>query len=132
MANNVPEDLKYTRDHEWVRQSDAVVVVGLTDYAQRQLGDIVFVELPKVGARFEAGEEFGTVESVKAVSTVYAPATGQVIEVNEELNVDPENINTDPYGDGWFIKIRVADAKQTTGLLTAAEYTAYVQEETDG
>jgi glycine cleavage system H protein len=130
MANNVPQDLKYSREHEWVRQSDAVVVVGLTDYAQRQLGEIVFVELPKVGRRLEAGDEFGTVESIKAVSEVYAPVTGQVIEVNEDLNADSENINIDPYGDGWLIKIRMADAKQATGLLTAAEYTAYIQEET--
>ena len=132
MASNVPGDLKYSREHEWVRQSDAVVVVGLTDFAQRELGEIVFVELPKVGARFEVGEPFGTVESVKAVSEVYAPVTGQVIEVNEELNDEPEVINTEPYGDGWLIKIRMADAKQTTSLLTAAEYTAYIQEETDG
>ena len=132
MANNVPKDLKYTREHEWVRQSDAVVVVGLTDYAQRQLGDIVFVEPPKVGQRLEVDGPFGTVESVKAVSEVYAPVTGQVIEVNEELNADPEIINTDPYGDGWLIKIRMADAKQAIGLLTAAEYTAYIQEETRG
>jgi glycine cleavage system H protein len=130
MANNVPQDLKYSREHEWVRQSDAVVVVGLTDYAQRQLGEIVFVELPKVGRRLEAGDEFGTMESVKAVSEVYAPVTGQVIEVNEDINADSENINIDPYGDGWLIKIRMADAKQATGLLTAAEYTAYIQEET--
>jgi glycine cleavage system H protein len=130
MANNVPQDLKYSREHEWVRQSDAVVVVGLTDYAQRQLGEIVFVELPKVGRRLEAGDEFGTVESVKAVSEVYAPVTGQVIEVNEDINADSENINIDPYGGGWLIKIRMADAKQATGLLTAAEYTAYIQEET--
>lgn len=131
MASNVPEDLKYSREHEWVRQSDAVVLVGLTDFAQRELGEIVFAELPKVGARFEVGEPFGTVESVKAVSEVYAPVTGQVIEVNEELNAEPEVINTEPYGDGWLIKIRMADATQATGLLTAAEYTAYIQE-TDG
>jgi glycine cleavage system H protein len=128
MASNVPEDLKYSREHEWVRQSDAVVVVGLTDFAQRELGEIVFVELPKVGARLEVGEPFGSVESVKAVSEVYAPVTGQVIEVNEELNEEPEVINTNPYGEGWLIKIRMADAKQATGLLTAAEYTAYIQE----
>jgi glycine cleavage system H protein len=132
MADNVPKDLMYSRDHEWVRQSDAVVVVGLTDYAQRQLGDIVFVELPKAGARFEAGDPFGTVESVKAVSELYTPVTGQVIEVNQGIHEDPENINTDPYGNGWLIKIRMADAKQATGLLTAAQYTAYLQEATDG
>lgn len=95
MAGNVPESLKYSRDHEWVRQSDAVVVVGLTDFAQRQLGDIVFVQLPEAGQRVEAGDEFGSVESVKAVSEVYAPVTGQVIEVNQGMNDDPEKINTD-------------------------------------
>ena len=131
MAGNVPESLKYSRDHEWVRQSDAVVVVGLTDFAQRQLGDIVFVQLPEAGQRVEAGDEFGSVESVKAVSEVYAPVTGQVIEVNQGMNDDPEKINTDPYGDGWLIKIQMADAAQATGLLTAAEYTAYTQDTTD-
>lgn len=123
----VPEDRKYTREHEWVQQSDAVVVVGLTAYAQEQLGEIVFVELSEVGQRFEEGRQFGTVESVKAVSEVYAPVTGEVVEVNEDINAEPELINNDPYGDGWLIKIRMVDAKQATGLLTAAEYTAYIQ-----
>jgi len=126
----IPEDLKYTTDHEWARQREAVVVVGLTDHAQRQLGDIVFAELPSVGDRFEAGEPFGTVESVKAVSEIYAPVAGQVAKVNEELSDSPENINTEPYGNGWLIEIQMEDASPATGLLTAAEYTAYIQEET--
>lgn len=132
MASTVPEDLRYSRDHEWVRQRDGVAVVGLSDYAQRQLGDVVFVELPKAGERFEVTEPFGSVESVKAVSQVYAPVTGRVAKVNEELNGSPEDINTDPYGAGWLIEIRMDDATQAEGLLTAAEYTAYLQDETDG
>jgi glycine cleavage system H protein len=128
VAGKVAEGLKYTRDHEWVRQREAVVVVGLTDYAQMQLGEIVFVELPKVGERFEASEPFGTVESVKAVSELYAPVTGEVIKVNEELADSPENINADPYGTGWLIEMRMASTTQVTELLTPAEYTAYTKE----
>lgn len=126
---NIPDDLMYTKDHEWVRQNGAVVVVGLTDYAQRQLGEVVFVELPNVGDHCSAGEEFGTVESVKAVSEIYAPVTGEVFKVNAALSDSPENIGDDPYGDGWVIEIRMADDTQATGLLTPAEYTAYIQEE---
>jgi glycine cleavage system H protein len=126
---SVPEDLRYTKDHEWTRSRDDVLVVGLTDHAQRQLGDIVYVELPKVGDSFEAGEPFGSVESVKAVSEVYTPVTGHVIKINEELSDSPENINDDAYGEGWLIEIRMADAKQAEKLLTAAQYAAYTQEE---
>ncbi|MGH4007318.1 MAG: glycine cleavage system protein GcvH, partial [Pseudonocardiaceae bacterium] len=129
MAGTVPEDLKYTKDHEWVRQRQNVVEVGITDHAQRQLGDVVFVELPAVGAHFEANEPFGSVESVKAVSEVYTPVTGDVIKVNEGLSESPESLNDDPYGEGWLIEIRMADASQATGLLTPAEYTDYIQEE---
>ncbi|MGH3844448.1 MAG: glycine cleavage system protein GcvH [Pseudonocardiaceae bacterium] len=124
----VPGDLKYTNDHEWTRQREAVVVVGLTDHAQRQLGDIVFVELPAVGDRVEAGEAFGTVESVKAVSEVYAPVAGQVTKVNDGLSESPESLNDDPYGEGWLVEIQMATAAQPTGLLTPAEYTAYIEE----
>jgi glycine cleavage system H protein len=127
----VPEDLEYTKDHEWARQREAVVVVGLTDYAQRQLGDVVFVELPRVGDRFEVGEAFGSVESVKAVSEVFAPVTGQVTKINEGLSESPESINDEPYGEGWLIEIQMANATPATGLLTPAEYTAYIQEEAD-
>jgi glycine cleavage system H protein len=126
----IPEDLKYTQDHEWARLREAVVVVGLTDHAQRQLGDVVFVELPSVGDRFEAGEAFGSVESVKAVSEVYAPVTGQVTKVNEGLSDSPETINDEPYGNGWLIEIQMANASQATELLTATEYTAYIHDET--
>ncbi|MGQ0716797.1 MAG: glycine cleavage system protein GcvH [Pseudonocardiales bacterium] len=129
MAGSVPEDLKYTRDHEWARQRQNVVVVGITDHAQRQLGDVVYVELPAVGDHVQANEPFGSVESVKAVSEMYAPVTGEVSKVNEGLSESPENLNDDPYGEGWLIEIRMADASQATGLLTSAEYTAYIQEE---
>jgi glycine cleavage system H protein len=129
---NVPEDFKYTKDHEWALQRKDVVVVGLTDHAQQQLGDVVYVELPNVGDRFEASEPFGSVESVKAVSELYTPVGGQVTKVNEGLNNSPEDINTDPYGDGWLIEIKMADASQATGLLTAAEYTDYVRDEAEG
>lgn len=126
---SVPEDLTYTKDHEWARTRGDVLVVGLTDHAQRQLGEIVFVELPEVGVSFEAGEPFGTVESVKAVSEVYVPVTGQVIKVNEGLAESPEYINDDVYGEGWLIEIRMANAAQAKELLTAAEYVAYTQDE---
>lgn len=129
MTITVPEELRYTNDHEWARQRDAVVVVGITDEAQRQLGTVVYVELPEVGARFEATEPFGTVESVKAVSELYAPVSGQVIAVNEGLNESPEDINDDPYGAGWLIEIQMSDTTQVTDLLTSAEYTAFIHEE---
>jgi glycine cleavage system H protein len=129
MAVSVPDDIKYTKDHEWIRQRDSVVVVGLTDHAQRQLGTIVFVELPKVGDQFEVGDPFGSVESVKAVSEVFAPVSGQVVKINEELSESPEEINDDPYGNGWLIEIRMASASPATGLLTAAEYASYIQDE---
>ncbi|MGH3972751.1 MAG: glycine cleavage system protein GcvH [Pseudonocardiaceae bacterium] len=129
MAVSVPDDVKYTKDHEWVRERESVVVVGLTDHAQRQLGDIVYVELPNVGDRFEASDAFGSVESVKAVSEVFTPVGGQVVKINEELSESPEKINDDPYGDGWLIEIRMASTTPATELLTAAEYTSYIRDE---
>ncbi|MDQ5855867.1 MAG: glycine cleavage system protein GcvH [Actinomycetota bacterium] len=129
---SIPEDLKYTKDHEWARQREAVVVVGLTDHAQRQLGDVVYVELPSVGDRVEVGEPFGTVESVKAVSEIYAPVAGQITKVNEGLSASPEDINTEPYGNGWLVEIQMANASPVTELLTANEYSAYIDEETGG
>ncbi|MGH3915193.1 MAG: glycine cleavage system protein GcvH [Pseudonocardiaceae bacterium] len=129
--SSVPEDLKYSKDHEWARQRADVVVVGLTDHAQRQLGDVVYVELPNVGDHFEATEPFGSVESVKAVSEMYTPVTGEVITVNEGLSESPELLNEDPYGEGWLIEIRMTDAAQLAGLLTPAEYTDYIQQEAD-
>lgn len=127
--SNVPSDLKYSQDHEWVRQVDGRIVVGITDHAQRQLGDIVYVELPKVGDTFEEGSTLGTIESVKAVSEFYAPAGGKVVKVNAEVVDDPETVNTEPYGDGWLIELQPSDLKQLDGLMDAQAYLKYVQEE---
>jgi glycine cleavage system H protein len=124
---NVPEELQYTKSHEWVRTEDDTATVGITDYAQEELGDIVFVELPEEGATFEAGNSFGTVESVKAVSDLYSPVGGEVVEVNEALNDNPEKINEDPYGDGWIIKLRTSG--EGAELLSASEYEKLLEEE---
>ena len=126
---NTPEDLSYTKDHEWIRVQGDVAIVGITDHAQRQLGDVVYVELPKAGDKFEAGEPFGSVESVKAVSEVYMPLSGSVVEVNDSLNDSPEKVNTDPYGDGWMIGIKMDNPSQVDGLLSAIEYEDYIKEE---
>ena len=126
---NTPEDLSYTKDHEWLRVKGNEAVVGITDHAQDQLGDVVYVELPKVGDKFEASEPFGSVESVKAVSEIYMPVTGTVIEVNESLNDSPEQVNEDPYGDGWMIKIKIDNPAQVDALLTSIEYEDYIKEE---
>lgn len=124
-----PEDLKYTEEHEWVLVEDDVVTVGITDFAQDALGDVVFVELPDDGSAAEAGKSFGVVESVKAVSDIYAPVTGEVVEVNEELPDTPELVNTSPYEDGWMVKIKLADTSELDGLLNADAYKAFVEEE---
>ena len=124
-----PDDLKYTREHEWLAVRGNVGIVGVTHYAQSELGDIVYVELPSKGAPVVAGEEFGTVESVKAVSEIFAPASGEVLEVNGALAAAPETINKDPYGDGWLVKIKMADAKEADGLMSAADYRKYIEEE---
>ena len=123
---SVPEELQYTRSHEWVRTEDDTATIGITDYAQEELGDIVYVELPEEGATFDAGDSFGSVESVKAVSDIYAPVGGEVIEVNEALNDSPEKINDDPYGDGWIIKLRVSGEGD---LLSASDYEQLLEEE---
>jgi glycine cleavage system H protein len=129
MMANTPEDLSYTKDHEWVRVRGTQATVGITDHAQHQLGDVVYVELPKVGDSFEAAEPFGSVESVKAVSEIYMPLTGSVVEVNEKLNDSPEKVNEDPYGTGWMIVIKMDNPSQVDGLLSAAEYEDYIKEE---
>ncbi|WP_330455712.1 glycine cleavage system protein GcvH [Streptomyces sp. NBC_00820] len=129
---NVPTDLRYTEDHEWARTASDTVRIGITDYAQKQLGDIVYVELPKKGDRFEATEPFGSVESVKAVTELYMPVTGTVTAVNEMLNDSPEDVNTDAYGDGWLIEVKVADRAQLDGLLDAKKYQAYCEAEAAG
>jgi glycine cleavage system H protein len=123
---NIPEDLLYTKSHEWVRIEGDTATIGITDHAQDELGDVVFVELPDEGATFEAGESFGTVESVKAVSDLYAPVSGEVIEVNSTLEDAPENINEDPYGEGWIVKLRTTDEPD---LLSPEEYEKVVEEE---
>jgi len=124
-----PDDLKYTKEHEWLAVNGSVGTVGITHYAQSELGDIVYVELPAAGSPVVAGEEFGTVESVKAVSEIFAPVSGEVMEVNATLAASPETINKDPYGDGWLLKIKLADAKDLDSLMTATEYRKYIEEE---
>jgi len=123
-----PKDYKYTKEHEWINANGNVATVGITDHAQESLGDIVFVELPKPGAQVQAGKSFGTVESVKAVSDLYAPASGKVTEINEALNQSPENINKDAHS-AWMIKMELANPSELNGLLSAEEYEKYVAEE---
>ena len=119
---SVPTDLQYTRDHEWVRLDGDVATIGITQYAADQLGDIVFVELPDVGRDLEAAKAFGVVESVKAVSDLYAPVTGEVVETNDGLAGSPELVNSDPYGEGWMVKVRLAAAGAPPDLLDAGAY----------
>jgi len=123
-----PAQYRYTKEHEWIDVKDGIATIGITDYAQHELGDVVFVELPKVGSKTVAGKSFGTVESVKAVSELYAPAAGEVIDVNTALQNTPEKINTDPHGAGWLIKIRLSNAAEISGLMDAAVYEAYIAE----
>lgn len=118
-----PDDLKYTREHEWIRDNgDGSATIGITDFAQSELGDIVFVELEEEGFEFEQDEVFGTVEAVKTVSDLFAPVDGEIIEINEKLEDEPELVNDDPYGKGWMIKIKPADFSQLEGLMSAGEY----------
>ena len=123
-----PTDRKYTKEHEWIQVSGSSGVVGITDYAQESLGDIVFVELPKVGAELAAGKTFGTVESVKAVSDLYAPASGSVTEVNGGLATEPEKVNKDPHGS-WMVKVTLKNPKELDALMSAADYEKFVAEE---
>jgi glycine cleavage system H protein len=124
-----PKDLKYTKEHEWVREEDGAVVVGITDYAQDSLGDVVYVELPQEGGTVTKDEPFGVVESVKAVSDLYSPVSGTVIEVNDAMVDSPEVINEDPYGEAWMIKVEVGNPPETSELLTAEEYQKHIEEE---
>ena len=126
---NVPGDLKYTKEHEWARAAGKEATVGITDHAQSELGDIVFVELPEVGTAVARGKAFGVVESVKAVSDLYSPVTGKVLRVNEALVDSPEKVNEDPYGDGWMIVVEQDRAAEIESLLSADAYAAYVEEE---
>lgn len=120
---STPNDLKYTREHEWIKDNgDGTVTIGITDFAQSELGDIVFVEIEDVGFDFTSEDTFGTVEAVKTVSELFAPIDGEIVEVNEELEDNPELVNEDPYGEGWMVKIKVNDASQLESLLSAEEY----------
>ena len=126
---NVPEDLHYSKDHEWVRVEGDVAVIGITDHAQEQLGDVVYVELPKAGEAFAANDSFGSVESVKAMSEIFTPVSGEVTEVNESLNDEPEKVNKDPYNDGWMIKMKMSAPGEVDSLLNAAEYEDFTKAE---
>lgn len=126
---SIPEELKYTKEHEWVRlEADDIAVVGVTHHAQDQLGDVVFVELSEVGTQVEEGASFGTVESVKAVSDLFAPLTGEIAAANDKLQDAPELVNTDPYGEAWMIKLKVSDPMAVAGLLTAADYAKLLED----
>ena len=123
-----PTQFRYSKDHEWISVKGDVATIGISDYAQHELGDVVFVELPAVGTKVEAGKTFGTVESVKAVSEIYAPANGEVVEINGELQNRPETINSDPHGSGWLIKVKLANPAELNTLMDAAAYEAYIAE----
>ncbi len=128
---NIPDDLHYSKDHEWVRVDGGIAIVGITDHAQNSLGDVVYVELPKVGDEFAANEPFGSVESVKAVSEVFSPVSGEIVEVNAALTDDPEKVNADPYGDGWMIRVRMSNAGEVDSMLSAAEYEDFTKAESE-
>lgn len=126
-----PKDLKYTREHEWVRLEDGAAVVGITDYAQEQLGDLVYFDLPELGTELRQFEKLGEAESVKAVSDLFAPLSGEVIEVNERARESPEIVNSDPYGEGWLVRMSVADFSELEKLLSAEEYDALIAAESE-
>ncbi len=123
-----PSEHRYTKDHEWVRVEDDVCVIGITDFAQKELGEVVYVEMPEIGHVFDAHDEMGTIESVKAVAEVYTPVAGEVIEVNDNLKDDPAAINDDPHGDGWLVKVKYSASTDFEDLMNAEEYEAFLQE----
>jgi glycine cleavage system H protein len=123
-----PSDYRYTKEHEWIKVAGGAGTIGITDYAQHELGDVVFVELPAVGAKITTGQVFGTVESVKAVSEIFAPVSGEVTEANAALSSTPETVNTDPHGAGWLIKVKLSNPAEVSGLMDAAAYQAFVSE----
>jgi glycine cleavage system H protein len=125
-VSDIPQDLLYTEDHEYVKPAGEpdVVLIGVTDFAQGELGDVVFIELPKVGAKFKKHDVFGTIEAVKAVSELFAPVSGEVLEVNGRLDAEPALVNSSPYGDGWMVKVRMTDASEKSALLDASAYSA--------
>jgi glycine cleavage system H protein len=124
-----PANYRYTKEHEWIDAAGSIGTIGITDYAQSELGDVVFVELPKVGATLVAGKSLGTVESVKAVSEIYSPVSGEVTEINSTLADSPEKINTDPHGTAWLVKIKLSNTGEITGLMDAAAYQKYISEQ---
>ncbi len=126
-----PAEYRYTKEHEWIGVKDDIGTVGITFHAQKELGDIVYVDLPKVGATLTAGKPMGSVESVKAVSDIYAPASGEVIEINEELAAKPEKLNADPHGEAWLVKVRLSNPGELDDLMDAGSYAAYVEKETE-
>lgn len=123
---NIPKELKYTKEHEWARIDGKVATIGISDYAQKELGDIVFVELPPVGTAVERDKEMTTIESVKAASDIFAPVSGKIIEVNNSLDEQPELVNKEPYGQGWIVKIEMSNANEAAGLMSAENYTKLV------
>ncbi|HED10327.1 MAG TPA: glycine cleavage system protein GcvH [Caldithrix abyssi] len=123
---NIPGDLKYTKEHEWVRLDGDVATIGITDYAQGELGDVVFVELPAVGDQVKENDTFGTIEAVKAVADLYSPLDGEVVEVNEALEDAPDTVNNDPYGDGWMVRVKVANSSDYDSLLSAEAYQKHI------
>ncbi|MGF1939092.1 MAG: glycine cleavage system protein GcvH [Nostoc sp. ChiQUE02] len=128
---NIPNNLKYTKDHEWVRVEGNIATIGVTDFAQRQLGDVVFVQFPKVGEVFDQNDELGTIESVKAVAEFYTPLKGEIVEVNQEVSDDPELVNTDPYGDAWLVKIKFSDSSALNALLSDQQYSEFIKESSE-
>lgn len=124
--SNIPENLRYSKDHEWVSVDGDVATIGITDYAQSSLGDVVYVDFPRVGDKFGSHESFGSVESVKAVSEVFTPVAGEIAEINEGLNDTPEKANNDPYGEGWFVKITLSNPGEVDGLMSSEEYDEYL------
>ena len=121
-----PTDYRYSKEHEWIKVDGNIATLGITDYAQQELGDVVFVEVPKVGTAVMAGKSFGTVESVKAVSEIFSPITGEITETNSTLSATPEKINSDPHGEAWLVKIKLSDPKEVSSLMDAAAYQAYI------
>jgi glycine cleavage system H protein len=124
--SNIPENLRYSKDHEWVLVEGDTATIGITDYAQHSLGDVVYIDFPRSGDRFASHEAFGSVESVKAVSEIFTPIAGEVTEVNDGLNDSPEQVNSDPYGDGWMVKLKMDNPGEADGLLSAVEYEEYL------
>jgi len=128
---NFPEDLKFSKEHEWVRVTGNIATIGVSDYAQDQLGEVVFVELPDEGEEFEKDDAFGVIESVKSVNDIYAPLSGRIVEVNDPVVDSPEIVNEDPYGEGWLVKIEISDPKELSELMSAKDYEAYIKEESE-